>query len=70
MAQSPRSLEKQSRTVLPVRLVRQAADLLMKHADGQETSEREVRGVINRLRAACNDSYRKDWYIDVPKNDC
>lgn len=58
MAQSPSSLEKQSRTVLPVRLVRQAADLLMKYADGQKTSEREVRGVIDRLRSAC---YEDSW---------
>ena len=49
------STKASSRTVVPVRLVRQAADLLMKHADGQPTSEREVRGVIDKLRASCDE---------------
>jgi hypothetical protein len=42
-------------TMVSVRLVRQASDLLMKHADGQKTSEREVRDVIDRLRGCCDE---------------
>ena len=42
-------------SVLPMIRVRQAADLLMKHLDGQETSDREVRETIERLRQACDD---------------
>ena len=42
-------------SVLPMIRVRQAADLLMKHLDGQETSAREVKETIERLRQACDD---------------